>query len=215
MRPDLKYARACLLVIVAAALALAAWQYWQFLENPRPRWNGLVHDRGSHYRFAQTMALALRQADPIAFFSTLEQAKVWPPVHGLLAAAVLAIGGIDYRLAVLPSLAGWVATAVFGFLLARRISAAHGNAAGAIAALMIFASPALRVYALDIMLESLGAGLSVMALYFYVSAKQKSSARAWRWLALSLTVLFFEKYNYWLLVAFALVAAEVVVAQRR
>ena len=200
--------RGWLALVIAAALALGAFHYWQFLQNPRPRWNGIVHDRSGHYEFAQTLAIAVRQADPVAFFSTLEKAKVWPPVHGLCAAAVLAIGGIDYRLAVLPSLAGWIATVVFGFLLARRISASNGNAAGVIAATLILASPAHRIYAVDIMLESLGAALTMMALYFYAAAKQEPSVRAWRRLAITLTVLFFEKYNYWLLVVFALAAAE-------
>jgi hypothetical protein len=204
----MKSDRAWLALILSAAFLVGAIQYAQFLENPRPRWNGLVHDRSSHYEFAQRMAIALREGDVATFFSTLDKAKVWPPVHGLCAAAVLAIGGIDYRLAVLPSLCGWVATAVFGFLLARRISGVNGNAAGVIALALILASPAHRVYAVDIMLESLGAGLSMMALYFYAVAKQERSARAWRWLAITLTVLFFEKYNYWLLVVLALVAAE-------
>lgn len=200
--------RGWLALVIAAALALAAFHYSQFLQNPRPRWNGLVHDRSGHYEFAQKMAIAVRQADPWTFFSTLEKAKVWPPVHGLCAAAVLAVGGIDYRLAVLPSLAGWVATAVFGFLLVRRISASNGTAAGVIAATMILASPAHRVHALDIMLESLGAAFTAMAMYFYAVAKQNPSRPAWRRLAITLTVLFFEKYNYWLLVVFALTAAE-------
>lgn len=197
-----------LTLIIIAALALAAFHYWQFLENPRVRWNGIVHDRGTHYRFAQTLAIALREADPITFFATLDKAKVWPPFHGLCAAIVLAVGGIDYRLAVLPSLAGWVITAVFSFLLARRISGSSGNSAGMIAATMVLASPAHRIYALDIMLESLGAALSVMALYLYTVAKQEPSPRAWRCLALTLTALFLEKYNYWMLVMLALGAAE-------
>lgn len=196
-------------VVLAATLALAALHYWQFWQDPRPRWNGLMHDRNGHYEFAQRMGLALREMDLRTFFATLEKAKVWPPVHGLLAAAVLAVGGLDYRLAVLPSLCGWIMTVAFGFLTARRISGGAGNAAGVMAAALILASPAHRIYSVDIMLESLGAGLTMLTLYLYVVARQEPSTRAWRRLAIVLTVLFFEKYNYWLLAMLALGAAEV------
>ncbi len=209
-RTSLRTDRVCLALVLAATLGLAVFHYAQFRSDPRPLWNGIVHDRSGHYQFAQEMAIALRRADPISFFSTLEKAKVWPPLHGLCAAAVLAVGGIDYRLAVLPSLVGWIATAVFGFLLARRCSASSGNVAGVIAAAMILASPALRAYALDIMLESLGAALTLAALYYYSVARETPSLRTWRWFALALTFLFFEKYNYWLLVVLALSATELI-----
>jgi hypothetical protein len=74
------------------------------------------------------------------------------------------IGGPDYRLAVLPSLSGWVGTAVFGFLAARRMVPRGGNLAGLLAGLLILASPAHRGFATDIMLESMGACLSLVAL---------------------------------------------------
>lgn len=196
-------------LIVAAILGLAALHYWQFLQDPRPRWNGLAHDRNGHYEFAQKMALALREGDVRTFLATLEKSKVWPPVHGLLACTVLTFGGLDFRLAVLPSLAGWVMTAIFGFLLARRISGGCGDLAGISAVVLILASPAHRIYGTDIMLESLGAGLTMLALYLYAVARQAPTPAAWRRLAIALTVLFFEKYNYWLLVALALGLAEI------
>lgn len=207
-RTSLRTNRVCLALVFAATLGLAIFHYAQFRSDPRPLWNGIVHDRSGHYQFAQELAIAVRSANPVAFFATLEKAKVWPPLHGLCAAVVLAVGGIDYRLAVLPSLVGWIATAVFGFLLARRCSASSGNVAGVIAVAMILASPAVRAYALDIMLESLGAALTLAALYYYSVARETPTLRTWRWFALTLTFLFFEKYNYWLLVVLALSAAE-------
>ncbi|HSI11042.1 MAG TPA: glycosyltransferase family 39 protein [Chthoniobacter sp.] len=209
LRTSARWNRLVFGAVLAATLALAVLHYWQFWQDSRPRWNGLTHDRNGHYEFAQHMALALREADLHTFFSTLEKAKVWPPVHGLLAALVLAVGGLDYRLAVLPSLGGWIMTVAFGFLVARRISSGCGNAAGIIAAAMILASPAHRIYGTDIMLESLGAGLTMLTLYLSVVARQEHSTVAWRRMAIVLTVLFFEKYNYWLLVVAALGIAEI------
>jgi hypothetical protein len=199
-----------MLVALAAATMVIARNYYCFLANPRPLWNALVHDRNGHYDFAVRMALALRGYQPARFLSImLGQSKVWPPVHGLLTALLIAPGGPDYRWAVIPSLLGWWMTATFAFLTARRISAAGGSAAGLIAAALVLASPAYRDYSTDIMLESLGAGLTMMALYMYVVAVQEASVRAGRNLAIVLTVLFFEKYNYWMLTAMALGAAEI------
>ena len=78
--------------------------------------------------------------------------------------------------------------------------------AGLVAALFIAASPAHRAYATDIMLESLGAALSLLALYCYlltVQGQPDETGKA-RCLAAALLLLFLEKYNYWLLVVLAL-----------
>jgi hypothetical protein len=100
-------------------------------------------------------------------------------------------------------------TAFFAFLLARRVLVWGGDAAGAIAALIILASPAFRSYAVDLMFESLGAGLTMMTLYFYVVARQEGSARLWRYLALGLSALFFHKSNYYLIVATGLLISDI------
>jgi hypothetical protein len=122
----------------------------------------------------------------------------------------MAVPGPDYRLAVLPSLAAWVATAVLGFLIARRAVRRGGNLAGAAAALFILASPAYKAFATDIMLESLGACLTLLALYCYLRTIQTGSVLAARSLGLALTLLFLLKYNYWLMALIPLATAEVI-----
>ena len=140
----------------------------------------------------------------------LDGAAMWPPLHGILAAVLLTVGGFDHRLAVVPSLAGWAMTIVFGFLIARRMVPRGGNLAGAVAALFIALSPSHRAYATDVMLESLGAGLSLAVLYAYLVVVQQPARprRAGFWLALLLTALVLEKYNYYALVVVALAASE-------
>jgi len=49
--------------------------------------------------------------------------------------------------------------------------------------------------------------LSVLYLYL-LTVRCENSIWAWRRLALALTLLFFEKYNYWLLVILALLADQ-------
>jgi hypothetical protein len=196
-------------LVFAAAVALAAASYDRFLENPELLWSNAVHDRNAHYTLGLSLALDVQQGNVKALLHDLDGARIWPPLHGLLVAAVLFVGGPDYRLAVLPSLAAWVGTAVFGFLAARRATPRGGNLAGLVAALFILASPAHHAFATDIMLESLGACLSLLVVYLYLVAVQKNSVWACRWLALALTALFLEKYNYWLIVVLALVATEI------
>jgi hypothetical protein len=180
------------------------------------RWDSAVHDRNTHYLLGLSMALDARRGDVRHFVAELEGARTWPGwLHGLLVAAVLAVGGPDYRLAVLPNLAAWAGTVVVGFLLARRLAPRGGNWAGLIAAGFIAASPAHRVFATDLMLESLGAFLSLLALYLYVvTVQQPRAAWAGHCLGLSLTALFLDKYNYWLLVALSLAAADLASAPR-
>jgi hypothetical protein len=199
-----------ILVVLAVTAAIVFHHYIDFLRNPRPLWNSLVHDRNGHYHFALLMALALRRGELLRFIGmAIGQSKIWPPVHGVLTALVITPWGPDYRVAVLTSLLGWGMAAVFAFLIAAKISTHADNAAGVVAAALVLASPAYRDYSTDIMLESLGAGLTMMALYLYVAARQEPSRRAWRRFSIALTILFFEKYNYWALVAIALGAVEI------
>jgi hypothetical protein len=121
-------------------------------------------------------------------------------------------GGIDVKLAILASLIGWVSTIVLIYLIARRLffDQWNGNVAGALAVTFALASPAFRIIGADVMLEGLGAGLTAFCLYAYIRAQEKTADESERWwgiLAIGLTVLFFEKYNYWLMIALALAIA--------
>jgi hypothetical protein len=199
------------LLVLGAALALAGLTYARFLEVDRSLWTTGTHDRNAHYLYALKLATDVRQGQVFRLLADLNEGRIWPPLHGVLAGTVLLIGGLDYRLAVLPSLAGWVGTALFGFLLARRAVPRGGNLAGLTTAVFILASPSHRAFATDVMLESLGACLSLAGLYFFLVAVQHRGNSPWpgRLVGLSLTVLFLHKYNYWLLVLLGLGAATV------
>jgi hypothetical protein len=194
-----------------AALALGVQLFVAFLAGPRTRWVGLLHDRNGHYAYGLKMAVALEAGDLPQFIGELEKGKTWPPLHGLLVAITQLTTGNDWRLAVLPSLAGWVLMLTVAALTAAKITDARGSPWGAavVAFILCALSPAHRIFATDVMLESLGAGLSVAVLGCYaVAAEQRQSRVWWRVTALALTLLFFEKYNYWLLIALALGGVE-------
>lgn len=195
--------------VLLAALGAAAFAYGHFLQVGRHLWDSASHDRNAHYDFALQMASDLRLGRVIEFITELDSARMWPPLHGVLAAGVLLAAGPDYRWAVLPSLAGWVAAVFFACLSARRAVRRGRDLAGLVAALFVLVSPAYRAYATDVMLESLGAGLSMAALYCYLATVQGRGAAPWpaRCLGLVLTLLFLHKYNYWTLVVVALTGA--------
>ncbi len=189
---------------------LAVFLYCGFLPRSRFLWDSMIHDRNAHYYTAQTVAIDLQNADILHLGRDLERMRIWGPLHPIVTGVAMAVIGVDYRVAVLVSLAAWVATALFAFLTGRRLVKEHGDSAGLVAAFFVLASPAYRAFALDIMLESLGSCLSVAGIYFYTVARQEPSRRHDRWFALSLTALFFLKYNYWILLLAGLFLAEAV-----
>ena len=77
------------LVTLCLAGAIAVVMFVHANADPDQLWQGYYHDRNGHYLFGQDLALAIRTGDPQWFFSALEKAKVWPPLHGLVLAAVL------------------------------------------------------------------------------------------------------------------------------
>lgn len=196
------------LVVAVLALAPAICAYLAFREAPRHLFDRLPHDRHAHYEFGVNLALDVLHLDLGHLLHDVDGARVWGILHGILVGFTQVIGGVDFRLAVLPSLMGWVLTAVLGFLLARRVTPAGGTAAGLMAALFILASPAHHAFATDIMLESLGACLSLLVLYCYIVTIQEPERRFGRWLGLALTLLFLLKSNYWTLMMITLVVAE-------
>jgi hypothetical protein len=197
-----------LAVVVVTAVGLGWNLYARFLGDCRHLWYDTHHDRNAHYLFALKLAEDLQHGKLVTLLRDLDSARVWPPLHGILLAPLLASSGFDYRLAVFPSLVGWVGTAIMGFLLARRAVPRSGNVAGLTATLFILASPAYRAFATDVMLESLGAFLTLTVLYFYIVCVQDGWPRAGCALGLSLTALFLHKYNYLVLVVVALVVSE-------
>jgi hypothetical protein len=198
-------------ITLSLCLLAALFLLREFLSHPRAIWTVLDHDRNGHYGYGQDMALALEQGNVVQFFAQFEKGKVWPPLHGLFVAATQVLTGNDWRFAVLPSLFGWVITLWCACYTAQKISAPTGLgwAAGIIALDFAMISPGGRIYATDVMLESLGAGLTMASLACYARAvEQRESRTSWRLLAIVFTLLFFEKYNYWLIVAVSLSLAE-------
>ena len=197
-------------LVLIAAIAVAIGVYAGFYQHSLDLWWWMVHDRHTHYMFGLNLALDVRTGDLIRLFHDFDRMRVWGPVHPIAVALIQLVAGPDHRLAVLPSLIGFVMTIWFAFLTARRLLPTGGNAAGVLAAFFVAISPAHRAFATDCMYESLGAGLSLACLYFYLVTLQEQSRRAAIAFGVALSILFLHKYNYWLLVLFGLTLGEFV-----
>ena len=205
------------MAVAIFAIAVAGFMLVRSFPLSDELWRDLMHDRNGHYAFGLKLALHLRDLDIAGFLVELEKPKVWPQLHGLVLAAVLLIGGIDHRLGIVPSLIGWVMTVWFCWRIAIR-SFDHrslGIIAGIAAVALVATSPAFALMSTDVMLEGLGSGLSALCLWAFMAAYAEPD-KAWRWrlLAVALTLLFFEKYNYWAFAVTSIALAALLIDAR-
>ncbi len=191
------------LLVFLVGVCAASFNYRAFQENHAQLWTSLAHDRNVHYWLSLNFAIDLRHGDVPHLIKDFDTARVWPPLYYGLAGIAMAFGGLSDTVAILPNLLGWVLSAVFAFLLARRAVRHGGNWAGLLAATFVLVSPAHRAYSTDVMLECLGGCLTLFALYAFLVVVQEPSRRHGRLFGLAMTLLFFQKYNYWLLVTIA------------
>ncbi|HVJ80054.1 MAG TPA: hypothetical protein VNC50_03195, partial [Planctomycetia bacterium] len=206
-----------------AALALvvlfACWQTiylgLAFARDPDTRFASLEGDRNNHYALALRMAQCLQSGDVGGYLKAIESThSQWPPLHGVLLSPVLALTGASHAYAATINLLAYGGTIVVAYLLVLRLAPASGVWGGMLAALLVGLSPAFRIFAADVMLESLGAFLTLTCFWAYVRWRQAPSVANARWTAFALTLLFFEKYNYWLLALLGLALAEFIARRR-
>jgi hypothetical protein len=201
-----------LALVAVAAVASAAFVFQHHAAHERGLWVSPTHDRNANYRYSLQVVTDLRTGDIPRLVSDFDKGSiVWPPLHGVLLALLLLVGNREPTLAVVPSLIGWVGAAVFGYLAGNRAVRAYGPLAGLVAAALVLGNPTARGYAADCMLESLGGCLTFAVLHAYLRWEQDRTGRSVAWLGLALTLLFFEKYNYWLLTVLACGGAHLVI----
>lgn len=175
------------------------------------RWSSIYHDRNAHYQAALCIACELRQGHIGRALLDLDAASVaWPVLHPLLLGIILTVVGPIPEAAVLPSLCGWMLAAVLAFWLVLRLGGPSGPIGGLVTVGLILTSPALRVMATDVMLESLGLGLTLATIVAYAAWVQHPTSRYACWLGALLSALFLHKYNYWGLVALSIGVHEII-----
>lgn len=198
---------ATVVLVLAVGVSVGLWQ--NYLPHSRQLWTDVVHDRNAHLEAGLGLTSDLIHGRIGDVIRDVDRFRTWPPLHdGVLVGTSLIVCGMDIRSAVLPSLVGFAFTAIFAFMLTRMLLNDVSPLAGLFAATLVLVSPAQRGFATDVMLESLGACLTLAALVAAVRVNQGDSPANWRWLAIALSGLFFLKYNYWFLVVVALVLSQ-------
>ncbi|HEX4964360.1 MAG TPA: hypothetical protein VF173_26320 [Thermoanaerobaculia bacterium] len=144
------------------------------------------------------------------FLNLLNHQDKWPFGYSLLLLPFLAAGGSSFAAATLlstvlfaltPALLLWVAYEAEG--------GAAGIWGGLLAGALFLASPLPRVLAIVVLREMAGCAFSLLAIGLYLRARRLETAWAWRLTGLSLLALFLVKYNYCLILALVLLAAEI------
>lgn len=190
------------------ALVCGIWVSQQYLENPDPLWLDVIHDRNAHLQTGMALAVDIPRGRLGSVIRQLDRSQTWPPLHdGLFVGIALMLGGLDERAAVTPSVIGYFLSIIFAYLLVTKMAGRYGEVGGYFggyfAAFLVALSPALRAYAADVMLESLGAAFTLMGFWVYLRFLETPDYKRATHLAWVLSALFFLKYNYWLLVLFA------------
>jgi hypothetical protein len=132
----------------------------------------------------------------------------WPPLLSLYQVPFYLMLGSEMTSGLWSSAVAFVLLAVTGSAVLWRQWSYGAFLPSALFLALLMSSPFLLAYATVTMTEMLGALAQLVVLLCYVIDRQESTPRTARLFAISLTALFFVKYNYFLLLAGPLVLHE-------
>ena len=191
-------------VLAAAALASAALFRIVRSEAGLPLW-----DEAAQGFAGLEAARALSLGRPLEFLAVLNRQVVWPFVHAVMLLPGFALFGPGLETPALLSAVLFGLTTVLAFAAGLGLHPTRGPWIGALAATLLLASPAYRVFGTLGMLEMPGAFLLSLAIVLWVRCAGPDPPRRWLIAAgVSTSALFLLKYNYGLLWLAALIANE-------
>ena len=168
-----------------------------------PRWDLATH---LNYGWQDYHLLITRQIHRLLW--DLWMQGYWPPVLSIYQIPFyLALGG-RLESGLRSALAAFVLTGVLGCALMWRQWKDGAVLPAALFLALLVSSPYLLAYGSVTMTEIAGAAAQIVVLLTYVGYRHKPTSPAARAFAVSLTVLFFTKYNYFFLLAVPLVIYE-------
>jgi hypothetical protein len=204
-----KFAPIVLLAIAAAApayvMGVVARQTIDVVEAKGllPRWDLATH---LGHGWLDYHLLATGQIPRLLW--DLWQQGYWPPALSIYQVPFYLLLGADRTAGLWSSPVAFVLTGVAGAALLWRTWGSRGVLPASLFLALLVSSPFLLAYASVTMTEMLGACAQVLVLVAYSRCREAPGLRTARWFALSLTLLFFTKYNYFLLLAVPLVIHE-------
>lgn len=168
-----------------------------------PRW-----DLATHLDHGWTDYHLLVTGEIPRFVADLWFQGYWPPALSLYQIPFYIVLGSGMTSGLWSTIVAFVLTGVIGCAIAvRERPGAQALAASAFLALLI-SSPYLLAYATVTMTEIPGACVQMIVLFCYSRYRQHPNPSTARAFAISLTILFFTKYNYFLMLAAPLLIYE-------
>jgi hypothetical protein len=132
----------------------------------------------------------------------------WPPVLSIYQMPFYLVMGGGMRAGLWSSLVAFVLTGITGSAVLWRQWRHGALLPASIFLALLVSSPYLLAYASVTMTETLGAFAQLVVILCYVRYRQQPTAKTARAFAVSLTILFFTKYNYFFLLVVPLVIYE-------
>lgn len=161
-----------------------------------PRW-----DLAAHLVNGWTPYFHLRNGRVGAFLWDLWSQGYWPPGQSLFQLPFYAVFGGGVAAGLYSSVAAFALTGLCAMLLLGHVAGPRAWLPAAIALGFMITSPFYLAYGSVAMSEMVGAMMQLAVLVAYSHYDRNRSVAATRWFSLSLTLLFFTKYNYFVLLA--------------
>jgi 4-amino-4-deoxy-L-arabinose transferase-like glycosyltransferase len=193
-----------ILAIPFAATLFIGWQELGTLLGRTPGW-----DEAGHAYDGLLLAELIRQGQPFQAFLEFFGMSYWPPAVAVYLMPFYWLGSLD--IATARSAMQWqgMALVVACGWSAWSLAPRHRALAAAAAMLVVAISPAVALFGTVVMLEVPASLLVVLTLTAYVQYRVTGDSRPLKVCAVSGALLFFCKYNYWLLTMAPITAIEV------
>lgn len=204
-----RIAPAALLFVTAAALAYVIQGVAQHtveivqVRHLLPRWDLATH---LGHGWVDYHLLATGQVPQLLWDLWLQ--GYWPPVLSIFQVPFYLVLGGGITSGLWSSLVAFVLAGMTGSAVLWRQWGYRAVLPASLFLALLMSSPFLLAYASVTMTETLGVLAQFLVLLCYVSYRQGPSARTANFFAASLSVLFFTKYNYFLMLAAPLVIHE-------
>ena len=132
----------------------------------------------------------------------------WPPVQSIYQIPFYVVLGGRMSAGLWSSLVAFVVAGTAGVSILLREPRTNGLLAAGVFLALLISSPYLLAYASVTMTETLGALMQLVVILCYVNYRQQPDPRTARAFVISLTALFFTKYNYFFLLVVPLAIHE-------
>lgn len=171
----------------------------------------LSWDEASHALYGLTITYDLQQGDWLGFIYDTYRQVYWPPIHSWLTGIGFLIAGPSAVTARIVSLLAFIMIAPTLYLAARQMRQQQRELAGTIAATLFLTSPPIVSFAAESMLEVPGLlALTVTFLIYFKLTGGDASRRTCLLLGLAVTLTYFVKSNYGILVFMAIVISQLI-----